>query len=87
MKTYVFYDNELVDVAELSVDKFPQRLLLVPLRLCHSLKNVNKTEEARKWKMIIRDASRICKNVYTEQKNMSRVSTSANPMQQQISCK
>lgn len=47
MKTYVFYDNELVDVAELSVDKLPQRLLLVPLRLCHSLKNVNKTEEAR----------------------------------------
>lgn len=38
MGTYVFYDNELVDVAELGVDKLPQRLLLVPLRLCHRLK-------------------------------------------------
>lgn len=73
MRTYVFYDNELVDVAELSVDKLPQRLLLVPLRLCHSLKNVNKTEEeAREWKMIIRDASRIYQNVYRRSLNFSK---------------
>lgn len=35
--SYVFNDNELVDVGELCVNKLPQRLLLVSLRLCHNL--------------------------------------------------
>lgn len=30
---YIFNDDELVDVGELGVDKLPQRLLLVPVRL------------------------------------------------------
>lgn len=37
MTRYIFDDNELVDVGELSVDKLPQRLLLVFLHLRHRL--------------------------------------------------
>ena len=37
-QSYVCDDGELVDVGELSVDKLPQRLLLVSLRFTHRLK-------------------------------------------------
>lgn len=50
MTSYIFDDNQLVDVGELSVNKLPQRLLLVSLHLRHGLTIKKMTEEEERGK-------------------------------------